>query len=211
MKHTPYQRVGAFWWLGTSHLVLTSHTLLHNRFTSKRIWILSDLTSHCAKSLDFLRGFQLLSMRFQSWCPNWAGGVTRYITTCLLHRTNDPRQCHTGINSRLTHLEATRWMKIYIPDVFHFSRCFTKPASIDKLTQLTMAIQTFVATVVGALAVTCAAFPNAPKPTSAPSHSRYINYTTVTGFFAQDDPATDASTFDYVCAPIFRNTLAIAN
>ena len=26
----------------------------------------------------------------------------------------------------------------------------------------------------------------------------YINYTTVTGFFQQDDSATDASTFDYV-------------
>jgi hypothetical protein len=97
-------------------------------------------------------------------------------------------------------------MKIYIPDVFRFSRCFTKPASIDKLTQLTMAFKTFVATVVGALAVTCAASPNAPKPTSAPSHSSYINYTTVTGFFAQDDPATVASTFDYVCAHRFLAT-----
>lgn len=94
-------------------------------------------------------------------------------------------------------------MKIYIPDVFRFSRCFTKPASIDKLTQLTMAFKTFVASVVGALAVTCAA---SPKPISAPSHSSYINYTTVTGFFAQDDPATVASTFDYVCAHRFLAT-----
>jgi hypothetical protein len=94
-------------------------------------------------------------------------------------------------------------MKIYIPDAFRFSRCFTKPTSIDKLTQLTMAFKTFVASVVGALAVTCAAL---PKPISAPSHSSYINYTTVTGFFAQDDPATVASTFDYVCAHRFLAT-----
>jgi hypothetical protein len=26
----------------------------------------------------------------------------------------------------------------------------------------------------------------------------YINYTTITGFFLQDDPATNASTFNYV-------------
>jgi hypothetical protein len=29
----------------------------------------------------------------------------------------------------------------------------------------------------------------------------YIRYTTITGFFQQDDPATDASTFDYVRRP----------
>lgn len=29
----------------------------------------------------------------------------------------------------------------------------------------------------------------------------YINYTTITGFFLQDDPTTDPSTFDYVSAP----------
>lgn len=28
--------------------------------------------------------------------------------------------------------------------------------------------------------------------------SSYINYTTITGFFQQDDDATDASSFDYV-------------
>jgi hypothetical protein len=27
----------------------------------------------------------------------------------------------------------------------------------------------------------------------------YINYTTITGFFLQDDPKTVSSTFDYVC------------
>lgn len=26
----------------------------------------------------------------------------------------------------------------------------------------------------------------------------YLNYTSLTGFFLQDDPATNASTFDYV-------------
>jgi hypothetical protein len=31
---------------------------------------------------------------------------------------------------------------------------------------------------------------------------KYIRYSTVTGFFQQDDPATDASTFDYVSASI---------
>lgn len=33
------------------------------------------------------------------------------------------------------------------------------------------------------------------------SHHSYINYTTLTGFFLQDDPTTNASTFDYVSAP----------
>jgi hypothetical protein len=49
------------------------------------------------------------------------------------------------------------------------------------------------------LAVTCAA--NwAPRPTSAPGHSTpdYIQYSTVTGFFLQDDNATVPGTFDYV-------------
>ncbi|KAI5917152.1 histidine phosphatase superfamily [Camillea tinctor] len=36
------------------------------------------------------------------------------------------------------------------------------------------------------------------KPLKANGHSTAtINYTTITGFFQQDDPATDASTFDY--------------
>jgi hypothetical protein len=44
----------------------------------------------------------------------------------------------------------------------------------------------------------------APQPTLAPRHnnhdgSSYINYTTVTGFFLQDEATTDPSTFDYVC------------
>lgn len=29
----------------------------------------------------------------------------------------------------------------------------------------------------------------------------YIQYTTVTGYFLQDDPATNASTFNYVSLP----------
>lgn len=29
----------------------------------------------------------------------------------------------------------------------------------------------------------------------------YINYTAVTGYFLQDDPATNASTFNYVSMP----------
>lgn len=32
------------------------------------------------------------------------------------------------------------------------------------------------------------------------SNTSHINYTTVTGFFLQDDPSTNASTFDYVCS-----------
>jgi hypothetical protein len=58
----------------------------------------------------------------------------------------------------------------------------------------------------GILAGTCIAkaIP-APAPTSAAVLPRiypdqYFNYTTLTGFFAQDDPATNPSTFDYVSA-----------
>lgn len=29
----------------------------------------------------------------------------------------------------------------------------------------------------------------------------YIKYTTVTGYFLQDDPATNETDFDYVCEP----------
>lgn len=32
------------------------------------------------------------------------------------------------------------------------------------------------------------------------AYSHYINYTTVPGFFLQDEASTDASTFDYVCS-----------
>ena len=39
----------------------------------------------------------------------------------------------------------------------------------------------------------------------------YINYTTITGFFLQDDPKTVSSTFDYVCSPSFRLQAGNAN
>lgn len=32
------------------------------------------------------------------------------------------------------------------------------------------------------------------------ANASYINYTTVTGYFLQDDPSTDSSTFVYVCS-----------
>jgi hypothetical protein len=38
---------------------------------------------------------------------------------------------------------------------------------------------------------------DAQRPTCY-DHGSAINYTTVTGFFLQDDPATDPGTFDYV-------------
>jgi hypothetical protein len=67
-----------------------------------------------------------------------------------------------------------------------------------------MQLITFLFT--GILAGTCIAkvIP-APAPTSADVLPRiysdqYFNYTTLTGFFAQDDPATNPSTFDYVSA-----------
>lgn len=39
-----------------------------------------------------------------------------------------------------------------------------------------------------------------PTPTHAPSY--IIKYTTITGYFLQDDPTTNASTFDYVKHPL---------
>jgi hypothetical protein len=44
---------------------------------------------------------------------------------------------------------------------------------------------TFVSAVAGAM-------------TFSRSQAGYINYTAVTGYFLQDDPATNASTFNYV-------------
>jgi hypothetical protein len=51
-------------------------------------------------------------------------------------------------------------------------------------------------------AITCAAVA-APQPTALAviprlSSNEYINYTTVTGFFLQDEPTTNPGTFDYV-------------
>jgi hypothetical protein len=37
---------------------------------------------------------------------------------------------------------------------------------------------------------------------SGPGGLGYIRYSTVTGYFLQDDPATDSSTFDYVCGVV---------
>jgi len=50
-----------------------------------------------------------------------------------------------------------------------------------------------------AVIVTCSAVA-APAPTLTPRYhgQTYINYTVITGFFAQDDPKTNVSTFDYV-------------
>ena len=36
------------------------------------------------------------------------------------------------------------------------------------------------------------------QKTACHSGDSFINYTSVTGFFQQDDPSTDPSTFDYV-------------
>jgi hypothetical protein len=51
-------------------------------------------------------------------------------------------------------------------------------------------------------AITCAAVA-APQPTALAvvprlSSNEYISYTTVTGFFLQDEPTTNSGTFDYV-------------
>lgn len=60
--------------------------------------------------------------------------------------------------------------------------------------------------IASALAATCSGAA-APLPTARAviprlNSNEYLNYTTLTGFFAQDDPATDVSTFDYVSLPI---------
>jgi hypothetical protein len=53
-------------------------------------------------------------------------------------------------------------------------------------------------------AVTCAALAApAPQPTALAvlpriNSNEYFNYTTLTGFFLQDDPATSTTGFDYV-------------
>lgn len=49
-----------------------------------------------------------------------------------------------------------------------------------------------------ALAVTAASLVSAQTLNLTNTTSRYINYTAVTGYFLQDDPTTNASTFDYV-------------
>ena len=51
-------------------------------------------------------------------------------------------------------------------------------------------------------AITCAALA-APQPTALAvlprlNSNEYLNYTTLTGFFLQDDPSTSTTGFDYV-------------
>ena len=60
--------------------------------------------------------------------------------------------------------------------------------------------------VLAILAVTAVQGNWTPRPTPGPQHPAkdFINYTTVTGFFAQDDPATDPGTFDYVSCQALR-------
>jgi hypothetical protein len=67
---------------------------------------------------------------------------------------------------------------------------------------LIMQLRNIIPATLGLFAITCAAIA-APQPTSLAALPRinpneYINYTTITGFFLQDDPATNPSTFDYV-------------
>lgn len=60
------------------------------------------------------------------------------------------------------------------------------------------------ALVAGLLTVTCSASPSHPKPTHAPAlgQKSWVNYTTVPGFFLQDEEATNPTGFDYVCPHI---------
>lgn len=67
---------------------------------------------------------------------------------------------------------------------------------------LIMQLRNIIPATLGFFAITCAAIA-APQPTSLAvlpriNSNEYINYTTLTGFFLQDDPATNPSTFDYV-------------
>jgi hypothetical protein len=67
---------------------------------------------------------------------------------------------------------------------------------------LIMQLRSLIPATLGFFAITCTATA-APHPTSLAvlpriSSNEYINYTTLTGFFLQDDPATNPSTFDYV-------------
>ena len=57
-------------------------------------------------------------------------------------------------------------------------------------------VQLIASGIVLALASTTAAWKAGVSGSGSNSH--YINYTTVTGFFLQDDVATNPSSFDYV-------------
>lgn len=64
----------------------------------------------------------------------------------------------------------------------------------------TMTLSTILSLVTSMLAVTCAtAGPPLPTATAlARSGISWINYTTITGYFLQDDSSTIPGTFDYV-------------
>jgi hypothetical protein len=79
--------------------------------------------------------------------------------------------------------------------------------SWDCLTQtfnstIVMQLKSLIPAIPGFFAIACAAIA-ALQPTALAvlpriSSNEYINYTTLMGFFLQDDPATNPSTFDYV-------------
>lgn len=64
-----------------------------------------------------------------------------------------------------------------------------------------MQFQNSLLAIAGLLTVNCLASPAAPKPTQAPVASNWVNYTTVPGFFLQDDAETNPTGFDYVSIP----------
>lgn len=50
----------------------------------------------------------------------------------------------------------------------------------------------------GLLSVTCSATPTPSHEEKGLKHKSWINYTTVTGFFLQDEESTNPTGFDYV-------------
>jgi hypothetical protein len=82
---------------------------------------------------------------------------------------------------------------------FYFSwECLTQGLN----STFVMHLKSLIPATLGFFAVTCAAVA-APQPTTLAvlprlNSNEYLNYTTLTGFFLQDDPATDPNTFDYV-------------
>jgi hypothetical protein len=83
---------------------------------------------------------------------------------------------------------------------FHFSwECLTQALNSTLIMHLTRLLPaTF------GFAITCASLA-APQPTALAvlprlNSNEYVNYTTLTGFFLQDDPTTNSGTFDYVRA-----------
>lgn len=82
---------------------------------------------------------------------------------------------------------------------FHFSwACLTLTHALNS----TLVMQFKALLPAFGFAITCAALA-APQPTALAvlpriNSNEYINYTTLTGFFVQDDPATSTDGFDYV-------------